>query len=62
MQQIAVAFVQGFPQGMMRASDAMLKLCDYCMPAALDVPVSPILQVVSIMLTLLLAHEYAVRH
>ena len=46
----------------MRASDAMLKLCDHYVPAALDVPAFSILQVVSIMLTLLLTHEYTVRH
>ena len=62
MQQVAVTFVQGFPQGMMRVSDAMLKLHDYCMLAAFSVPALSTLQVVPVMLTFLLAHRYAVRH
>ena len=62
MQQIAVTFVQRFPQKMMRAFNAMLKLHDHCMLAAFDVLAFPILQVVLIMLTLLLAHRYAVEH
>ena len=61
MQKIAVAFVQGFPQGIMRVFNALLRLHDQYV-LAFNVPASLTLQVVSVMLTLLLAHEYAVEH
>ena len=47
---------------MMKASDAMLKLHDHCMPIAFDMPVLSILQIIPVMLTLFLTHEYTVEH